>query len=214
MNCLHCDSPLTPGIVDLKGDYRGKEVTVRMNGLSCPSCGYATIRGRDLEEFRRLVKEEYRRQEGIVDPEEIRTIRRQMNATQEAFASFLNVGVASVKRLELGSVPEQLMDEHLRMRLFPETMESVIQDNFWTVHSLRGALAELPRIEAHCSFAWNELSSIWNTQSYITLNYDTLFEQGGAEKLRNLAELLAESETESKSQLSSAVVNSDLELAA
>jgi putative zinc finger/helix-turn-helix YgiT family protein len=195
MKCLHCESPMTPDLVTLKGEYRGRSVHVEMNGLRCTSCDFVTVRGRDLREFRRLVREEYRRAEQLLKSEELQLARTEMRATQESFADYLQVGVASIKRIEGGSVPERLMDEHIRMRLYPEIMEVLLQERLWQLKSLRGELAELPEVSAQCTRVWKGLSDCWNSQQLVTSNYNALFSHAlttCSERLHGLTTFLSE----------------------
>jgi putative zinc finger/helix-turn-helix YgiT family protein len=188
MNCVHCDSSLRADLVELTGPYRGREVRVQMNGLRCDNCGFVTVRGRDMPEFRNRIKEAFREEEQLLQGSELQVARKEMRATQEAFASFLEIGVASVKRIEAGGVPERLLDEHVRMRLYPERMEVILQDRLWNLNLMKGALAELPRAAAQCTFAWKNLAEC---QSYtiLTTNFDAML-QGSfvqcSERIREL----------------------------
>src|SRR4051812_11360949 len=102
MKCLHCGSDMKPGLVALDGEYRGQQVRVEMQGVRCVECGYSTIRGRDMDEFGRRVKDAYKQHERLLDAAVIREARQQMGATQKSFAEYLDVGIASVKRIETG----------------------------------------------------------------------------------------------------------------
>jgi len=220
MNCLHCDSAMQTDVVELTGQYRGREVRVHTRGVRCPSCGFVTVRGRDMAEFRRLVKEAYRRDEQLLEVTEIQRARKEMHATQESFAAYLAVGVASVKRLEGGAVPERLMDEHIRMRLYPETLEVLLQERLWDLNSLKGALAELPHISAQCSLVWNGLSDCWNTYDLITTNYDAVVQKAMttcAERHHSLTEIMITATSEdlgSGNEDSSCAADTQLALAA
>jgi hypothetical protein len=195
MRCVDCDSPLVSDLVELTGPYRGREVRVRMNGLRCKACGFVTVRGRDMPQFRKLVQETYCAEEQVLQGAELQQARKEMKRapTQELFANYLGIGVASLKRLEAGAVPERLMGEHVRMRLYPELMQVVLQDRLWSLNSMKGALAELPYASAQCTVAWKSLADCY-TYDLITLNYDAILQEvlpSCAEKLRGLAQEMA-----------------------
>jgi DNA-binding XRE family transcriptional regulator len=208
-------------LVDMTGKYRGRQVRIQMKGFKCSSCTYATIRGRDMEEFRRLLKEEFRRQEQLVGAADLRHAREAMNATQKTFAHFLDIGIASMKRLEGGSVPERLMNEHIRARLFPEQMETVLQERLWNLTSLTGALAELPNIGEQCSLFWRGVSDSWNHYRLATTNYDGLIEKAISTytaTLREMTKTIAEKSTNTRTNVESSqsvlAADTQLELAA
>jgi len=118
--CLSCGEELKPKTTDFEGEYAGVSVTVRMEGLVCDSCGYKTISGPKLEEFGRLVADQYRIKKGLLTGGDIRSIRENLGMSQQQFADHLGVGVASVKRWELGKVQEQSMDNLIRLKSSPE----------------------------------------------------------------------------------------------
>jgi putative zinc finger/helix-turn-helix YgiT family protein len=174
MRCLQCDSEMHKGPVELEGEYRGRKVRVSMRGLKCPSCGYSTIRGRDMTEFSRLVKEEYRSHEQMLRPEDLKQAREELGMPQEVFAQFVDVGVASVKRIESGAVQERLTDEHIRMRLYPELIDAVLIDRIWKIHEAKGSLAQLPSVAAQWSEEWSGLVNCFQSVAPIYANFDLL----------------------------------------
>jgi len=106
-DCISCEeADLRPGMIELPGTVRGETYTVRMQGLECPKCGYKTIEGPDMPEYSRLLADKYREAHGLLTSEAIRDRRKRVGMTQEEFAKYLGVGVASVKRWELGKIQD------------------------------------------------------------------------------------------------------------
>lgn len=80
---------------------------MQTEGLKCPICGYETIEGARMAEFRRLVADEYRKEHGLLTSTQIRSLRKSLGMNQEEFAGHLGVGIASVKRWEMGKIQDR-----------------------------------------------------------------------------------------------------------
>ena len=122
MNCLQCGvgklKPTTSS--EIPGEFRDFKTTVTMPALECSNCGYVTIRGEDMATFMTLVSDKFREQAGLLTSKEIRDRRAGLKLTQEAFAGYLGVGVASIKRWELGQVQDEAMDQLIRLKTNPD----------------------------------------------------------------------------------------------
>ena len=102
IRCLNCDdADLAPSMVQLQGEVRGETYSVTMLGLSCPRCGYKTIEGAAMPEYRRLLADQYRAAHALLTSEQIRALRKSFGETQEQFAKRIGFGIASVKRWEM-----------------------------------------------------------------------------------------------------------------
>ena len=107
IKCIECDrADLCPAMIQLQGSVRGESYTVAIQGLACPNCGYQTIEGAAMPEFARLLSDSYRANHGLLTSEEIRERRRRLGMSQQQFAQHLGVGIASVKRWEMGKIQE------------------------------------------------------------------------------------------------------------
>jgi putative zinc finger/helix-turn-helix YgiT family protein len=113
MNCLKCSAgKLEAKEVKLEAEYRGEAFVVSMPGLQCPACNYATVRGEDMAEYMRRAADEYRKAHGLLTGDQIRERRQHLGMSQVEFAKYLgDIGVASIKRWELGQVQDQAMNE-------------------------------------------------------------------------------------------------------
>jgi putative zinc finger/helix-turn-helix YgiT family protein len=101
---------------------------VAVDGLNCQSCGFQTVDSRQTAELNRLVSDAYRTAHGLLTGEEIKGRRKQLRMSQEEFADYLGVGIASVKRWELGGIQEKAMDELLRLKTDLEAARRNLQD--------------------------------------------------------------------------------------
>jgi len=107
IKCINCGlADLESKLVRLAGQVRGEDYTVEMLGLECPQCGYKTIDGPAMPEYGRLLADRYRTAHGLLTSDDIRTRRERLEMSQQAFADFLGVGVASVKRWEMGKIQD------------------------------------------------------------------------------------------------------------
>lgn len=119
ISCFECGQPtLATGIVRLDGERQGEIFTVETEGLQCmhTNCGFKTVDSRQSDQFTALLSDAFRKKHGLLTGTEIREIRRQLGMTQPEFAEYLGVGVASVKRWELGRIQEKAMDELIRLK--------------------------------------------------------------------------------------------------
>ena len=106
MNCFVCDKgTLKERLADVEGEVKGEKFKVLTNALVCDTCGHVAMEGSDTSEFMRKLADAYRRAHNLLTSEEIRRIRGGMS--QQRFAKALGVGIASVKRWELGLVQEE-----------------------------------------------------------------------------------------------------------
>jgi DNA-binding XRE family transcriptional regulator len=60
-----------------------------------------------MPEYGRLLADEYRAAHGLLTSVEIRSRRKQLGMSQEEFANHVGVGVASVKRWEMGKIQDE-----------------------------------------------------------------------------------------------------------
>ncbi len=117
MNCVNCGKAnLKRQKTRLAGEVRGERFLVSMEGLVCPKCSYRTVEGVDLPDYMRLVADAYRSKHGLLTSREIRSRRQQLGMSQAEFADYLGVGVASLKRWEMGRVQDVSSDELIKLR--------------------------------------------------------------------------------------------------
>lgn len=116
MNCLRCGSELEKKVTTMDGEYAGERYRVPAEAMVCPHCRYATLHATQIDAFSTKVADAYRKRHGLLTSLEIRKIRTNLGMSQEEFAAYLSVGVASVKRWELGKVQEKSMDDLVRIK--------------------------------------------------------------------------------------------------
>jgi putative zinc finger/helix-turn-helix YgiT family protein len=121
MTCIKCrKAELIEQPADLTAEVKGETVLVpQFPALVCSECGYKTIRGHEMQEYMRAACDVYRRKHSLLTSTEIRDRRERLNQSQEEFARHLDVGIASIKRWELGQVQDRAMDRLIRISTDP-----------------------------------------------------------------------------------------------
>ena len=116
MNCFKCGKAVQEETTRLPGEYAGEKFEVATAAMVCPSCGYTTLHARQIDAFRTKLADLHRQKHALLTSQGIREIRARLGMTQEEFAEYLKVGVASVKRWELGQVQDRSSDELMRLK--------------------------------------------------------------------------------------------------
>ena len=117
MTCIQCgNAQLKRQRARVKGEIKGERFLVSMPALVCASCGCTTVDGTDMPEYMRRLGDAYRARHGLLTSGEIRQRRQQLGMSQADFAEYLRVGVASLKRWEMGKVQDESSDELMRLR--------------------------------------------------------------------------------------------------
>ena len=115
MTCFQCGGALIQRNIFAIGARNGEEFTVETEGYKCDKCGFETVDS-DNDHFTRALSDAYKSRHGLLTGEEIKARRLQLKMTQQKFAEYLNVGVASVKRWENGQIQEKAFDHLIRLK--------------------------------------------------------------------------------------------------
>jgi putative zinc finger/helix-turn-helix YgiT family protein len=112
--------------------FRGETFYVPGDVEACQQCGWRAVTDSQADTIVRRTADAFRKKHGLLTSSEIRTLREDLGMSQRAFATFLKVGEASVKRWELGLVQEPVYDE--RIRTHCAAARSGIQIQHWLVN--------------------------------------------------------------------------------
>jgi putative zinc finger/helix-turn-helix YgiT family protein len=125
-------------------DHDGRKYTVTITDLVVPRCANCGTISLD-DEANRQISAAFRKQAGLLSPEQIRSQRLALGLTQQALADLLGVAVFTLSRWETGAqIQQRSLDRFLRA--------------FFKLPELREALQreeglELPEIEASAADA-------------------------------------------------------------
>lgn len=97
--------------------FKGVDLTVDLDSYVCPKCGINAGTAKTAGVVQRAIADMYRSKQGLLTSDEIKDLRKARNLTQQQLAEIMNVGIASIKRWETGTVQSASMDHALRMQL-------------------------------------------------------------------------------------------------
>lgn len=95
---------------------KGETFAVECDAMVCSRCGFQVLTPGQSDAYAVASADGYRRRHGLLTADEIRGYRQALGMTQQEFAEYLRVGVASVKRWEAGLIQDAAMDELMRCK--------------------------------------------------------------------------------------------------
>ena len=117
MKCLNCGGGnFEDKRVRATPDIKGEAVEVVTQAFVCESCETPLMDDAQMNQLRRLAADKYRVDHKLLTSEEILKFRNMMGMSQIAFAHYLNVGEASIKRWETYFIQDPVQDEHIRLK--------------------------------------------------------------------------------------------------
>jgi putative zinc finger/helix-turn-helix YgiT family protein len=135
MKCLECDGKgfqekncrFTPEI-------KGEEVEVVVPAMVCTKCNTPLMDDGQMSVLRRAAADAYRRAHKLLTSEEILYFRSLFGMSQAAFANYLKVGEASIKRWETYFVQDAGQNEHIRLKCDEAYAEHSALNVCWKSH--------------------------------------------------------------------------------
>ena len=120
MKTLNC--PKGHGVMELKTvkkemTFKGVDIAVDADAFVCPECGLEAGTLQTTGALQLAIADAYRAKRGLLTSGEIKALRKSRSLTQRKLAEIMNIGIASIKRWETGTVQSASMDHALRMQL-------------------------------------------------------------------------------------------------
>jgi putative zinc finger/helix-turn-helix YgiT family protein len=109
--------------------FRETDINVPVRSHVCPVCGLEAGSVQEGAMAQRAIADTYRKTAGLLTGEEIVRFRKKMRLTQPQLAGKMGVGVASIKRWELGLIQTKSMDRALRTVFWNDTPADVYTGN-------------------------------------------------------------------------------------
>ena len=135
MKCLKCDSTnLKRKRIRFSPEVKGINIDVVVEAMVCEECHTPVMDSSMMNDLRRAAADKYRADQGLLGSLEIRTYRESLGMSQSAFARYLNVGEASIKRWETYYVQDAGQDEHIRLKCDEAYSELNFLDVYWKTH--------------------------------------------------------------------------------
>lgn len=136
MKCLNCDcEKFESKNIRFNPEIKGEEVEVVVPSFVCTNCQTPLMDGGQMNVLRRCAADKYRKQHNLLTSEEIIKYRALLGMSQVAFANYLKVGEASVKRWETYYVQDVVQDDHIRLKCDEAYAELNALDVHWKSHA-------------------------------------------------------------------------------
>ena len=109
-------------------NIRGEDITIPTIMYKCSECG--EVFNIDTEEdIFEIGYREYRKKHGMLQPEEIKKLRKKYGLTQKELANILGIGFISIHRYENGSLQEKSHDTILQTLKKPKEFLELLEKN-------------------------------------------------------------------------------------
>ena len=136
MKCLNCNcEKFELKNIRFNPEIKGEEVEVIVPSYTCVQCQTPLMDGTQLNLLRRSAADKYRRLHNLLTSEDIIKYRSSLGMSQTAFANYLKVGEASIKRWETYYVQDVVQDDHIRLKCDEAYAEHNALEVNWKSHS-------------------------------------------------------------------------------
>lgn len=116
MKCFSCGKgPMKIQTASVEAVVRGEKYMVEVEAEVCNQCGEALFDDAQADAYTIAGSDAYRRAHGLLTTAEIKAARNRLGLTQQQLAERLKVGIASVKRWELGAIQDESSDRLIRL---------------------------------------------------------------------------------------------------
>lgn len=117
MNCPNGHGKMALRCIRKKMKFRGVNIIVPLEQYVCPVCDLEASTVDQTASVQKEISDAYRKASNLLTGKEIVEKRKNLTLTQEALAKKMNVGIASIKRWEGGTIQSKSMDQALRIAL-------------------------------------------------------------------------------------------------
>jgi putative zinc finger/helix-turn-helix YgiT family protein len=122
MNCPSGHGKMVVRKAKKRMTFRGVKIIVPIEQYICIVCGAEAGTVNQAARIQKTIADTYRKAVNLLTGEEIVEKRKRLNLTQEALAKRMNVGIASIKRWEGGTIQSKSMEHALRIALEGQTV--------------------------------------------------------------------------------------------
>lgn len=99
---------------------KGEELSVYSEANVCEKCDFIWTDDSQMTLLRQKAADEYKRIHSLLTSVELKQIRFSLGMSQEAFANYIGIGSASVKRYESYGIQDYSVDQLIRLRCDPD----------------------------------------------------------------------------------------------
>lgn len=135
MKCLSCDcEKFETKNIRFNPEVKGEEVEVVVPSFICAECKTPLMDTDQMNALRKCAADKYRKLHNLLTSEEIIKFRAMLGMSQSAFANYLKVGEASIKRWETYYVQDAVQDDHIRLKCDEAYAEINALEVHWKSH--------------------------------------------------------------------------------
>lgn len=135
MKCLNCDGEkFELKNIRFNPEIKGEEVEVVVPSFVCINCQSTLMDNDQMNVLRKRAADKYRTQHNLLTSEDIILYRTKLGMSQAAFANYLKVGEASIKRWETYFVQDVVQDDHIRLKCDEAYAELNALEVHWKNH--------------------------------------------------------------------------------
>ena len=157
MKCIKCGHVVEPeALRTVETELKGERVSVTLNAPQCMNCGRVVILGKNVRAYHRAVSDAYRRKAGLLTIDEIDRLRRDLSMTWPEFASYVFVGIATLKRWRRGEIQTQALDRLVRLRADPRFLEMAANE----LHARLATAAVRHPVRRRPTLEWAGMTSV------------------------------------------------------
>ena len=129
--CPHCEkeTSATSVLAQLEYTIKGVDVSIDVPLIKCDVCENEFENPEMGQDVAELALRAYRKEIGLLSPEEIRTFRKSLGLTQHELSELLGWGGATLSRYENGARQDEAHDRAMRMIIEPDALLGVIENN-------------------------------------------------------------------------------------
>ena len=102
--CPETGAPMYRGVRPMTLTYKGNNLTFDMPGWYCNQSGESIHTGEDMKASDRMLNLLKARSEGLLEPEEIRRIRKKLHLSQETAGTLIGGGPRAFQKYESGDL--------------------------------------------------------------------------------------------------------------
>jgi putative zinc finger/helix-turn-helix YgiT family protein len=117
LNCPKGHGAMKFQTVSKELTFKGVDLQVEADTYICPTCGLEAGTPQTAGKLQLAITDAYRAKQGLLTSQELKSLRKSHGLTQAQLAEVMNIGIASIKRWETGTVQSASMDHALRMQL-------------------------------------------------------------------------------------------------
>jgi len=129
--CSNCEYVAPFEVVTKKEKFniRGQAIEVGVDYRVCSKCNDIVFDADLHKDPFDIAYRVYRKQNGMLQPEDIKSWRKKYNISQYKLAKLLNIGIATLNRYENGALQDKSHDNLMKLAMQPSNLVKMLQED-------------------------------------------------------------------------------------